>query len=303
MNKRKGRYTIGMLLLATIMMATTACGTTNKNNNSGSSTPSEPVASASASGTGESSPVSASGTAELLKAGTLTIGVDATYPPFESFDDKNQMVGFDIELAEALASKLGLQPKWVDTRFEALIPGLNTKKYDTIISAISITEDRAKVVDFIPYFSLGQQYVARKDAGLSIADDHDIEGLSIAVLTGSIHYNLLNDTIIPDLKSAGKGDVKVSTYPTTPEAVQQVVKGTANVSFLDSPVAEDMIKKFDGLDIVSPVINPKNSGIVVRKGDADMAALIEQGLKALKEDGTLGNLLVKYGLGEPLKDK
>lgn len=235
-----------------------------------------------------------------MTPGTLTLGVDATYPPLESYDENQKLIGFDIEFGEAVGKVLGLQVKWVDTRFEGLIPGLNSNKFDAIVSGITITEERAKTVDFIPYFASGQSMIGRKDANLKIKDDHDVAGLKLAVVSGSIQDILLKDTIIPDLKTKGK-DVKVSTYPSNPEAVQQLIKKTADAVFLDSPVAHDLITKFNELAIVSPDFNPKNRGIVTRKGDTVMASPLEAAYKKLLQDGTVDTLLKKYGLNQVIQ--
>lgn len=296
MTLKKKVHAAAVGLCLAMMLFVTACGggSTAGSNAGEQPTPTTPSTSTEVPSENSDAP-------DLLTSGTLTIGVDATYPPFESFEN-NKMVGMDIELGEALAAKLGLKTKWVDTRFEGLISGLNAQKYDVIISAISITPERQEAVDFVPYFSQGQNFVGLKDSGITIEDVKDIEGLNIAVLIGSVHYNLLNDIVIPELVKEGKGNVKISSYPTTPEAVQQVIKGTADVALLDSPVAGAMLKQFGDLQLVSPVLNPKNAGIVVRKGDTAMAALIEKGLKELEADGTLAKLYEEYGVGAPVEN-
>jgi polar amino acid transport system substrate-binding protein len=300
--KRVVAQRLGIVVSCLIfMLALGACGS----NNSGSSATSSATSSASSETAAPSSSAEPESSAAadiaaptgLMTPGTLTLGVDATYPPLESYDENQKLIGFDIEFGEAVGKALGLQVKWVDTRFEGLIPGLNSNKFDAIISGITITEERAKTLDFIPFFSSGQSMIGRKDANLTIKDDHDVAGLNLAVVSGSIQDIMLKDTIIPDLKASGK-DVKVSTYPSNPEAVQQLIKKTADAVFLDSPVALDLISKFKELAIVSPDFNPKNRGIVTRKGDTEMAGPLEAVYQKLVQDGTVDTLLKKYGLNQ-----
>ncbi|MFN6991886.1 MAG: transporter substrate-binding domain-containing protein, partial [Fervidobacterium sp.] len=102
--------------------------------------------------------------AEIKKRGKLLVGTEPTFPPFEFVDEKNQVVGFDIDIANELAKRLGVKVEIVNLPFDSLIPALQQGKVDIIIAGMTITEERAKVVDFSkPYFEANQAIVVRKD--------------------------------------------------------------------------------------------------------------------------------------------
>lgn len=288
-------YFLGMTCIAfSFIMAACGTGPSSTQTETGSSAAmSEVAATNDAASTSHVAPPS-----NLLNEGTLTLGVDASYPPLEYYDSQQKLQGFDIEIGEALAKEMGLNVKWVDTRFDGLIPGLNAGKFDAIVSGVTITPERTEVVDFIPYFSSGQSMIALKGSGLKIKDQFDIAGLRVAILSGSIQSVELNKTIIPKLKEEGK-TVTVNTYPTNAQAIQQVLKGTADIEFLDSPVASEHTKNFPQLEIVSPDLNQMNRGIVTRKDDAEMGRAFQDAFQNLVESGTLDRLLKQYSLFPP----
>src|ERR1700682_3811656 len=104
----------------------------------------------------------------LFTAGTLTIGSDVSYPPQEFFPvGSTTATGFDIDLGKALADAMGLKYAVVNTPFDGIIPALNSKKFDIMISAMTITADRSAAVDFIPYFVAGESFVVAKKATIT----------------------------------------------------------------------------------------------------------------------------------------
>jgi len=102
---------------------------------------------------------------QIKQRGKLIIGTEPTFPPFEFVDEKNQVVGFDIDIANELAKRLGVKVEVVSLPFDSLIPALQQGKIDMVIAGMTITEDRAKVVDFSkPYFEANQAIVVRKES-------------------------------------------------------------------------------------------------------------------------------------------
>lgn len=125
----------------------------------------------------------ASGRPELVAPDRLTVGVDLSYPPYNYFDS-GRPSGFDVDFDRALAQRMGLRPEFVDTSFEQLIAGLKAQRYDVAISALYITPDRAKEIDFVPYFTTGNSLVVRTDSPLRPAGPAELCGQRVGVIKG-----------------------------------------------------------------------------------------------------------------------
>src|SRR6266478_4953871 len=130
---------------------------------------------------------------ELFTAGTLTIGSDVSYPPQEFFPVGSQTPdGFDIDLGKALAAEMGLQFAVVNTPFDGIIPALNSKKFDIMISAMTITDARKTAVDFIPYFVAGESFVVGKSSTLNLTKLEDLCGHKVAAESGTAELDEAN---------------------------------------------------------------------------------------------------------------
>jgi polar amino acid transport system substrate-binding protein len=250
------------------------------------------------SGGGGSASVSPPPSSELLTAGTLTIGSDISYPPQESFKVGTQTPeGFDIDVGAAIAAKLGLKVAWVNQTFNGIIPALTSKKFDIIISAMTINDDRKKTVDFIPYFSAGESFVVEKTSTKSVTKLEDLCGLNVAVESGTAEESEAKDT--NDASKQGKcasNKIKVQSFQTDTEALNQLDKGAVDVHFTDSPVAGYEIGHHTNLKLSGGVIEIAPEGIAVRKGDSAMLDPVTKAFKAIEDDGTYQNLLHKWGV-------
>jgi len=123
---------------------------------------------------------------EITHSGIFRIGTDATYPPFETVDTRTtEVVGFDIDLMRAICAKYELEPEFIITPFDGIVPGLTTEKYDAIISAFTITPQRAREVLFSrPYYDAGQVIAVRLDDS-TITSLEDLQGKSLGVQLGT----------------------------------------------------------------------------------------------------------------------
>src|SRR5579884_2802949 len=162
-----------------------ACGSTTTGG--GSSTPTSnalpcPPASSGSAPTPTPFPTTTSLTAptDLITPGTLTVGSDTTYPPQEYIDTKTgQAAGFDVDLITAIAERMGLKAKIVTTGFDTIIDSLSAKRFDVVISAITINPDRQKKVDFVPYFSAGESLLVPKGNPKNITTIGGMCGLKV----------------------------------------------------------------------------------------------------------------------------
>ena len=235
----------------------------------------------------------------LFTAGTLTVGSDISYPPQEFFDPagSTNAAGFDIDLGKALADKMGLKFVALNQAFAGIIPALDAKKYDAIISAMTINSDRTPKVNFVPYFVAGESFVIKKGASYKPAKLEDLCGHNVAVEDGTAEKDEANG-----LNDAGKAcaskKLTVKVFPVDTEALAQLKKGAVDVHFTDSPVAGYEVKRDSNLAIANTAgaIEVAPEGIAVRKADSAILNPLKAAFKAIQDDGTYKSILVKWGV-------
>jgi polar amino acid transport system substrate-binding protein len=236
--------------------------------------------------------------AELLTDGALSIGSDISYPPQESYKLGTKIPeGFDVDLGNAIGAKMGLQVDWINQTFNGIIPALTSKKFDIIISAMTINADRQQKVDFIPYFKAGESFVVLKGSSKHPTKIADLCGLSVAVESGTAEESESMDA--NDASKQGpcaSNKIKLQSFQVDTEALNQLTKGTVDVHFTDSPVAGYEIAHHNNLQLSGGVIEVAPEGIAVRKGDTAIENPVMQAFKAIEDDGTYANLLKKWGL-------
>jgi len=227
----------------------------------------------------------------LVTPSTLTIGSDVSYPPQE-FMKENVPVGFDLDVGGALAGKMCLSHTVVNQSFTSIIPALNARKFDVILAAMTINDERKQTVSFVPYFNAGEALVAKKGSKLRITDLSQLCGKTVAVEDGTVEKDEVNDSVNP--KCPPDKQVTLKTFPVDTEDLEQLRRGTVDLHFTDSPVAAYEVKQEpDALMVVSPVLETAPEGIAVRKDDAEMLAAIQKSFKAIEDDGTYDKLLKK----------
>ena len=265
------------LLAATVVLA--ACG-------SSSSAP---------TGTAKVSPPPDS---ELFTAGTLTIGSDVSYPPQEFFAvGSTTASGFDIDVGKALADAMGLKYAVVNTPFDGIIPALNSKKFDIMISAMTITDARSATVDFIPYFIAGESFVVTANSKVLPTKLTDLCGKKVAAESGTAELDEANG-----LNASGKpcasNHVNVVTFQKDTEALAELKKGNVDIHFTDSPVAAYEVQQTSGLKVSGGIIEVAPEGIAVRKGDSPLEGPVKAAFAQIKSDGTYASLLKKWNVAD-----
>ena len=241
-------------------------------------------------------PVPAPAQPALLTPGKLTFAVGATFAPFEFFQD-GKMVGYDIDLIEAMAKAMGLEAVPVNMEFRGLIPALQGRRADMINSAMYITAPRQEQVDFVPYMRIGTQIVVRKGNPARVQGRGDLCGRRVAVTLGGIQETYArqdNETC----KAAGKGEVTVMTFPSAQEAALAVRNGRADAYYESTAgVARITAELSDVFQAVGEVFEfGTQIGFAVRKGDTAMAEAISAALQKVVADGTYLRLMEKWNL-------
>lgn len=230
-------------------------------------------------------------------APVLKVGSDLTFPPYEYLDG-DKPAGFDIELMNAIAKQLGTKAEYVDTRFTNLMPGLDGKKYDAVISALYVNEKRLEKYDMIPYFTTDEVVMVKSGSAYQPKGAMDLCGKAVATMKGAILAEQLQDISDKKCVAANKERITIREFPTSPEATQALLSGAVDAQYDDAALSHAAVKKLEGKITISSTESfyPIVGGIVVRKGDAATYALLNDALKALRASGQYSKLLNDYGL-------
>lgn len=230
---------------------------------------------------------------DLIAEGVLTVGVEAAYPPFEYYaEDGTTIIGFDADVAAAVADELGLELQFVDTAWDTIFQGCGTN-YDVVISAACINEERKQYVDFSdPYISNYQAIVVPADSGLTFSALTDLSGYSV-----SMQKETNSDIILRNLMDTGSVTNCVSvTNERVTTCFEQLVNGEVDVILCDSTVADGYVAKQPDVYKIAYVdqAEAENFGIAMKKGDTAMASAINQALQNLKDSGFLAECQSKW---------
>lgn len=226
----------------------------------------------------------------------LLVGSDMTYPPYDYFEGSTP-AGLDYELWQLLGPKIGVSASFKDTRFEQLINGLKSGTFEVISSALYITPDRSKQIDFIPYFSTGNSIISQSDSTTPPASTEDLCGLTVSVLKGSDISKKLASDANALCEKAGKSPVDAREFATDPEATQALLSAQVQAQVTDAAVAANIVEKKNTLKITSDeLLYPVPVGMAVAKGNTALKERIEKGLEELRTGGEYEDLLKKYNL-------
>ncbi|WP_215780667.1 amino acid ABC transporter substrate-binding protein [Paludibacterium sp. B53371] len=223
--------------------------------------------------------------AQIKAAGVLKIGTEGSYPPFTFHDASGKLVGFDVELAEALAQKLGVKPQFVEGKWDGLIAGLDVARYDVVINEVSITPARQTKYDF------SAPYIVSKAALIVRSDNHSIK--SFADLKGKKSPNSLTSNFARLAQANGAEVIPVQGFN---ESVELLLSGRADATINDSLSFFDFKKHQPNapLKVAAYEANAESAGVVLRKGNPALVSAINQALGQIRADGTYRRLSLKY---------
>lgn len=218
-----------------------------------------------------------------------TVGTDAAYAPFESQNEKAEIVGFDIEVVQAIAAKGGFEVKFVNTPWEGIFNALGQGDRDLLVSAITITEERKQTMDFSdPYFDAAQ-LIAVKDSS-KVAKFADLKKLKVGVQTGTT-----GDEAVTKLQ--GKNSKNIKRFESTPLALKELEAGGVDAVVADNGVVVHYVANNPGgkfKTVNDAEFVPEQYGIAVKKGNAELLDALNKGLAAIKADGSYDQIYTKY---------
>ncbi len=234
--------------------------------------------------------------ADIKTDGVITVGTDATYAPSEFLDtDGKTVIGFDVDLFNAVAGKLGLKAKFQPAPFNSIITGVSSGKYEIGVSSFTINPQRKQQANMVSYFSAGTQWATKKGnpAGIDIANAC---GKRIAVQQATVQVDDLAART-KKCKAGGKPAIQVDQYQGQDQATSSVASGKDDAMLADSPVAAYAAKQSGGaLETLGEIYDSAPYGYVVKKQQADFAQALADALKALLADGTYQKVLQKWGV-------
>jgi len=254
--------------------------------------------SAGGSGSGASSaPKVSVASGALLKDGEISFCTDMTAPPMEFLDAAQKPVGADIELGEALAGAMGLQTRWANTAFSGIIPALQAKQCDAILSQLYIKPEREKVVDFVPYVYASNTVMVKE--GSSISGIDALCGKKAAAQTGTTAAEYFKEA---DAKCSD-GHIDVRLFPKDTDALQQLKLGLVDAYGTTLETAAYVIKQQPGLFATAgEPFGSITCGIATRKDATPVHDALTQALQAIRADGTYDKILADWNLtGDALK--
>lgn len=231
--------------------------------------------------------------AAIAESGVLTMATDADYPPNEFKDSSGNPVGWGVELAEAVAAKLGLDPQWDILGFDSILPRIEEGAINMGASSFTDNLLRQKTVDFVNYLNAGSMWAAPIGSGI---DPDDACGLTIAVQQGTIQHTAELPARSAKCVEDGKAEIRILPFDGQPEATNAVVNEQADAFSADFPVTLDAVAQLsDQLETVGAMFDTEPYGFAVQKGSG-MAEAVQAALQSLMDDGTYLAILTAAGV-------
>ncbi|GAA2752265.1 ABC transporter substrate-binding protein [Kitasatospora cinereorecta] len=235
--------------------------------------------------------------AGVKSSGKLVVAADASYAPNEFKDEKGNIVGMDVDLANAIAQKLGLTADVQNADFTSIIPGISSNKYQLGMSSFTDTKEREQTVDMVTYFTAGSAGAVKKGNPDKI-DLKDLCGKKVAVQTGTTQADEIKDVRNPECVKAGKPTIPNDgdKFTLQTDVTGALVAGRDQVMLADSPVVDYAIKQTNGqLEKIGDTYDSAPYGIVVAKG-TDLTKAVQGAVQSLIADGTYKSILDKWGV-------
>ena len=274
-----------LMLSSAMMLSLAACGGSASTDTASSEAASSEAASTEEAASSESE-AAASDAAELttVTAGKLTMSTNAAFPPYEMTTDSGDFEGIDIEVAGAIAKKLGLELQVDDMDFDAALLAAQNGKSDIVMAGVTVTDERQKVMDFSDTYAEGiQSIIVPEDSDIASADD--LTGKAIGTQRGTTGYIYCTDDF---------GEDNVIAYDDGLTAVQALNNGQVDAVVIDNAPAKSFVEANPGLKILDTAYAQEDYAIGVAKGNTALLDAINSALEELQADGTLQAIVDKY---------
>lgn len=278
---------LSLMTAAALVLSLAACGSTASSAASSEAASPEAASSdATSSEAASSEAASETETAELstVEPGKLIMSTNAAFPPYEMTTDSGEFEGIDIETAQAIADKLGLELQIDDMDFDAALLAVQQGKSDMVMAGVTVTDERQNVMDFTDSYATGiQSIIVKEDSDIASVDD--LAGKKIGTQRGTTGYLYCSDDF---------GDENVVAYDNGLTAVQMLNNGQVDCVVIDNAPAKEFIAANPGLKLLDTAYVEESYAIGVGKGNTELKDAINTALEELKADGTLQAIVDKY---------
>ena len=273
---------LAMAMAVVMALGLSACG--------GSNSAASSSAAGSVSGSASGSVSNGDPAFTTVTPGKLTMSTNASFPPYEMVADDGSFVGIDIEVAGAIAEKLGLELQVDDMGFDAALQAAQTGKSDMVMAGVTITEERQAVMDFSNSYANGVQVVIVKEGSPIQTVDDLANANMIGCQMGTTGYTFCSDT--PE--NGGFGEDHVTPYDDGAAAVQALMNGQIDAVVIDNKPAQEYVAANPGLKILDGEFTNEDYAIGVAKGNTALLDAINGALEELTNDGTIQSIVDKY---------
>lgn len=224
---------------------------------------------------------------EIRQRGTLIIGLEGTYPPFNYQDESGNLVGFEVDLAKAIAEKLGLAPEFQPTKWDGLLAALQSGRVDVVINQVTVTDERTQTFDFTePYTVSGIQIIATPATAAQIKGPEDLAGRPVGVVLGTTYEEWLRENV---------PDADIRTYDDDPTRNQDLRAGRIDAILNDRLIVASLLEQFQGQIVaVGEPFATQEQAIAVAKGREDLLDSLNQALSELRQEGKLAEISTKW---------
>jgi len=228
---------------------------------------------------------------------SFKVGMDITYPPFESYEG-DKVVGFDPEVAALLAEKMNMTPEFIDSRFASLVLGLKSNKFDAVISGMYILPERLKVADAVPYARTGASIIVAKGSVKQPTNEKGLCGMKVGLLQGESWVKELHQLSGTYCKTNGLPAITVHEFPSAPEVLQALFSRNVDAQLVLAGAAKLLVDKTKNRVEISSteLVYPQTIGIFVNKNNKELKAKIEKALAEITKNGSFPKVLEKYEL-------
>jgi polar amino acid transport system substrate-binding protein len=221
-----------------------------------------------------------------LEEGILTVGTDMPYAPFESREG-GEVVGFDADIINEIASRIGLETTWVDSPFDTIFTDLASGQFDVVISGATITPEREEQVNFsIPYFRSLQALTVQEGSDIGSFDDVG-DGHVVAVQSGTTGEIWVEDNLVPN-------GAEIRAYPDYPPLYTALEAGQVDAVVFDESSAVPEVAASKGIEIVDTVDTEEAYGIAVDPNNPDLLDAVNEAFQAMIDDGTYDEIYSSY---------
>ena len=271
-----------MAMAVVMALGLSACG--------GSNSAASSSAAGSVSGSASGSVSNGDPAFTTVTPGKLTMSTNASFPPYEMVADDGSFEGIDIEVAGAIAQKLGLELQVDDMGFDAALQAAQTGKSDMVMAGVTVTEERQAVMDFSNSYANGVQVVIVKEGSPIQTVDDLANANMIGCQMGTTGYIFCSDT--PE--NGGFGEDHVTPYDDGAAAVQALMNGQIDAVVIDNKPAQEYVAANPGLKILDGEFTNEDYAIGVAKGNTALLDAINDALEELSNDGTIQSIVDKY---------